>query len=76
MSELPLPPRQAEVLDYMVSCWSDGWIPTIRDIQDKFGFASPNSPALHLAALVRKGYVARRNGPKSGFRLTPKALPK
>jgi repressor LexA len=35
------------------------YMPSTRDIQDKFGFNSQTSACNHLKALEKKGYIAR-----------------
>ena len=55
-----LTPRQRDVLDYIkdyIEVWEKP--PAIREIQAYFGFRSPSTVAVHLAALERKGFIRR-----------------
>lgn len=36
-----------------------GYAPTLRELCDRFGWASTNAAAYHLTRLARKGYIAR-----------------
>lgn len=55
--------RQQEVLDFLKSYLRDeGIVPTTRDIQDHFKFASQTAAMSHLRALERKGVIQRRRG--------------
>lgn len=53
--------RQREVLDFIVTSQQcSGHSPTLRDICQHFGFRSPKAAADHVAALERKGVLARQ----------------
>lgn len=53
--------RQQEVLDFVRdTVQRDGTSPTLREICEHFGFASPKAAADHLRALERKGALARQ----------------
>jgi len=55
--------RQAEVLDFLRSEQRDrGLIPSTREIQQHFGFASQTAAMSHLRALERKGVIQRLAG--------------
>lgn len=55
--------RQQEVLDYISRQQaSTGVIPSTREIQEFFGFASQTAAMNHLKALERKGVISRRAG--------------
>lgn len=55
--------RQREVLDYIEDrLSSDGMIPSTREIQQHFGFASQTAALNHLRALERKGAIVRQPG--------------
>lgn len=59
----PLTAKQREILDFLdVSVKADGYWPSIREIQDFFGFKSTNAVVGHLRALERKGYLSRSPG--------------
>ena len=55
--------RQQEILDYLrKSQRQDGIMPTTREIQRHFGFASQTAAMSHLRALERKGAIQRLAG--------------
>jgi len=54
--------RQREVFEFIREyCRTENRPPTVREIADHFGFASPKAVTDHLNALERKGYIVRRN---------------
>lgn len=60
MYRLPLPPRQAAVLEFVQNHIAEkGYPPTVREISAAFGFTSTNAAFGHLKALAVKGYVRR-----------------
>src|SRR5688500_17600911 len=61
MAELTL--RQQEVLDYIAESQAHtGVMPSTREIQEHFGFASQTAAVNHLKALERKGVIQRMAG--------------
>lgn len=60
---MSLTKRQREVLDYIedVQCRT-GIVPSTREIQEHFGFASQTAAVNHLRALERKGAITRHPG--------------
>src|SRR5512139_1086219 len=64
--------RQEEILDFIVArVREEGFPPTLKEIADRFGLASPNAARDHVLALERKGFL-RRTGEKSrALSLTP-----
>ncbi|MGJ8635097.1 MAG: transcriptional repressor LexA [Luteolibacter sp.] len=55
--------RQAEILDYLrTSSRTTGLMPSTREIQHFFGFASQTAAMSHLRALERKGAIQRVPG--------------
>lgn len=57
--------RQQEVLTYIVDSSKDrGFAPTLRDIQKAIGLDGRNlsAAAMHVDALVRKGYITKLPG--------------
>jgi repressor LexA len=59
--------RQREVLDYISKAQTQtGVMPSTREIQDFFGFASQTAAVNHLRALERKGVIQRRVGKARG----------
>ncbi len=62
-TNVPLTQRQREIIDFIRSCQRrDGVIPSRREIQARFGFASPNAVTKHIEALERKGVLSSGNG--------------
>lgn len=58
MSQFPLPPRQAAVLQFLRAFIAQhGYAPTVRETAQAFGIASPNGVLAHFLALQRKGYI-------------------
>ncbi len=55
-----LGPRQRKILDYILqTVESRGYPPSVREIADAVGLASPSTVHAHLSALERKGYLHR-----------------
>lgn len=55
-----LGPRQKKVLDYILSTVEDrGYPPSVREIADAVGLASPSTVHAHLEALQKKGYIRK-----------------
>jgi len=55
--------RQQEVLDYITRTQAtSGVVPSTREIQDFFGFASQTAAVNHLRALEKKGIIQRQPG--------------
>jgi repressor LexA len=55
--------RQRAVLDFIQECQDrDGIVPSTREIQGHFGFASQTAAMNHLRALERKGAIQRQRG--------------
>ncbi|MEP4079761.1 transcriptional repressor LexA [Haloferula sp.] len=62
MSE-PLTQRQQEILDYLKESQRiRGVMPSTREIQESFGFASQTAAMSHLRALEKKGAIQRLPG--------------
>lgn len=60
---VPLTIRQQEILDYLKdSQRTTGLMPSTREIQHFFGFASQTAAMSHLRALERKGVIQRVPG--------------
>ncbi len=60
---MKLTDRQQEVLDYLKSEHrKTGIIPSTREIQQAFGFASQTAAVSHLNALVKKGAIIKKEG--------------
>jgi len=57
--------KQFRILEFLFDQISMvGRPPTIREICDHFGFASPRSASDHLKALEKKGYIHRTKSPR------------
>jgi repressor LexA len=55
-----LGPRQKKVLDFILSTVeARGYPPSVREIADAVGLASPSTVHAHLEALQRKGYIRK-----------------
>ncbi len=60
--------RQREVLEFVMDQQRHrGAIPTVREIAEHFGFASPNAAAQHLRLIEKKGYVRLLKGRARGI---------
>jgi SOS-response transcriptional repressor LexA len=57
-SDRPLTGRQREVLRFLVEEARAGRAPSVRDITEHFGAASPSGMLAHLRALAARGYLA------------------
>lgn len=67
--------RQQMILQFIIDCYrKQGYIPTMREIADRFAFRSLNAVSDHLSALERKGYILRRPGSSRGIMLPPALL--
>ncbi|WP_269525431.1 transcriptional repressor LexA [Coraliomargarita parva] len=62
--------RQKEILEFIEHHeWRNGYWPSIREIQEKFNFASTNAVMGHLRALEKKGVIERIAGQARTFRI-------
>ncbi|WP_309397655.1 transcriptional repressor LexA [Cerasicoccus maritimus] len=63
--------RQHEILGFIQQQFREqSYWPSIREIQEHFGFKSTNAVMGHLRALERKGYISRAPGQARTFRVT------
>lgn len=63
--------RQHEILGFLqLHFQGHGYWPSIREIQDHFGFNSTNAVVGHLKALERKGCIVRSPGQARAYRVT------
>ncbi|MDD5199480.1 MAG: transcriptional repressor LexA [Terrimicrobiaceae bacterium] len=71
-------PRQSEILHFIRDCQRvRGVSPSIAEIQEQFGFSSPNTVSGHLDALEKKGAIRREPGACRNIRLAgPHGLPR
>ena len=68
MSNIQLTKRQQEVLDYLKETHRvEGFMPSTRDIQRHFDFASQTAAMSHLRALERKGVILRKANKACGI---------
>ncbi len=68
MSNVKLTQRQQEVLDFLKDTHrNEGFMPSTRDIQTHFGFASQTAAISHLRALERKGVIVRKANKACGI---------
>jgi repressor LexA len=62
--------RQHEILSFIENYeWRKRYWPSIREIQEKFGFKSTNAVMGHLRALEKKGRIERIPGQARTFRI-------
>ncbi len=60
---MQLTDKQSAVLEFIRERRSDGFaMPTVREIQQRFGFSSPFAATRHLMALEKKGFLNRSGG--------------
>ncbi len=68
MSNQSLTNRQQEVLDFLKETHrNEGFMPSTRDIQHHFNFASQTAAMSHLRALERKGVIVRKANKACGI---------
>ena len=68
-----LTPKQNQVLKWIeesVQC--TGQAPTVRELQEKLGCASPMGAVSHLDALEAKGYISKVDGKARGLMINSK----
>ena len=64
--------RQEEILDFIVGRVRDeGFPPTLKEIAECFGLASPNAARDHVLALERKGFLKRTGVKSRALSLSP-----
>jgi SOS-response transcriptional repressor LexA len=64
--------KQLEFLNYIKDYKSDkGVFPTYIVIQEAFGFRSPHSVTQNIKALIKKGYLTKKEG---AYKLTKKRI--
>lgn len=68
---MQLTDRQQAVLDYVRTFHGDhGLMPSLREIQAHFKFASSHAALKHLQALEKKGVIQRSGGPARSMTVT------
>jgi len=69
--------KQRSVFDFVCEAIrAEGRPPTVREIADHFGYASPKAASDHLAALERKGYLSRPERKSRNIEVTEKLHPR
>ncbi|MGF1453115.1 MAG: transcriptional repressor LexA [Opitutales bacterium] len=64
--------RQEEILSFIQGHHRrEAYWPSIREIQESFGFRSTNAVIGHLRALERKGFISRVPGQARAYRMSP-----
>lgn len=72
--EAELTKRQAKVFAYIRETITErGYGPTVREIAEEFGIASPNGAMAHIRALVKKGVIRRTANRSRSIELTEMA---
>ncbi len=74
-----MPPtvKQLSVLEFIRERRADGFaMPTVREIQSRFGFSSPFAATRHLMALEKKGFINRAGGRARSMVLNDPAPPR
>jgi repressor LexA len=65
----PRGPIRGQVLAFVRERLADGSPPTVREVQQAFGFKAVESARQHLEALVAEGRLAKEPGRSRGYRL-------
>ncbi len=74
MLEQELTKKQAKVFAFIRKTIIDrGYGPTVREIADEFGIASPNGAMAHIRALTKKGVITRTANRSRSIELTERA---
>jgi repressor LexA len=69
--------KQRQILGFIVERIAErGAPPTMREIAERFGFASPASVKGHLEALEKKGFIQRREWTARGIELVKERVSK
>ena len=77
MNTMQLTDKQLAVLEFLRERRSDGLsMPTVREIQSRFGFSSPFAATRHLMALEKKGFLNRSGGRARSMALNEPAPPR
>ncbi len=72
------PPGQTreKIYQYVRQCLLDGFPPTVREIQEKFGFSAVQTVQEHLRRLVEEGRLIKQKGKARGYSLPESDIPK
>ncbi len=61
---------QQRILDFIIEMKVKGFVPTLAEIADKFGYKNRSTVQQHLQAIERKGYIKRNPKLARGIELT------
>ena len=71
-----LSPRQSEILDFIKkSVAKNGYPPTVREIGEKVGLASPASVKYQLEILAEKGFIKKADTSARAIEVTDESAP-
>jgi repressor LexA len=77
MDTMQLTDKQLAVLEFLRERRSDGLsMPTVREVQARFGFSSPFAATRHLMALEKKGFLNRSGGRARSMALNEPSPPR
>lgn len=62
-----------EVLNFILWCYTEGYMPSYREIMDYFGWHSINAVSIHVIRLEAAGWLERR-GLGKPLKLTKQSL--
>lgn len=63
---------QCDLLRFILQCYQDGYLPTLRQLAKSRGSNNPTCCLTSLAVLRRKGYIGAGDG--RAMRLTPQSI--
>lgn len=66
--------RAQRILEYIYTCQSDGWTPTVREIAKAVELSSPSTVHTHLKKLEANGYLKHQSDKSRSVELTPLGL--
>jgi repressor LexA len=69
MPATPPGKTRGRIFEYVQKRLLEGRPPTIREVQQAFGFRAVETARAHLEALVREGLLSKREGESRGFEL-------
>lgn len=62
--------KQLNVLEYIVSFQQEyGWVPSMKEITQHFGWASRTAALSHIKGLRARGYISDSNGRARAYRV-------
>src|SRR5262245_32557952 len=75
MGRTPAGQTRSKVLRYVRDRLTSGRPPTIREVQEEFGFLSPQTAREHLEGLVEAGLLVKEPAKARGYRLPREGPP-